>query len=100
VDVVGGQVPLALTVMPHYVAVRPVGEERVAAYAKPLTLSVGLDPDDAVAVTTDHPDFRLERTSAATHHVHVPASALTEPALRQAVRAALAQALDRISGAH
>ncbi len=95
VDVVGGQMPLTLTVMPHYVAVRPAGSERVAAYAKPLTLSVGLAPDDAVAVTRAHPDFRLEQTSAATHHVHVPASALDEPARRQAARVALEQALGR-----
>ena len=92
--------PLTLTVMPPYVAVRAVGEERVAAYAKPLTLSVGLAPDDAVAVTRAHGDFRLEQTSAATHHVHVPASALDEPARRQAARAALEQALARIAGAH
>ncbi|CCH89519.1 NUDIX hydrolase (modular protein) [Modestobacter italicus] len=94
VDVVGGQVPLTLTVMPHYVAVRAAGEERVAAYAKPLTLAVRLDPDDAVALTADHPDYRLERTSAATHHVHVPASALTGPG-RQVARAALERALAR-----
>lgn len=100
VEEVGAQVPLTLTVMPHYVAVRRVGEERVAAYARPQTLSVGLDPDDAVTVTADHPDFRLERTSAATHHVHVPAAALHEPAHRQAARAALEQALARITGAH
>ncbi|MGY1840256.1 MULTISPECIES: NUDIX domain-containing protein [unclassified Modestobacter] len=100
VDEVGAQVPLTLTVMPHYVAVRPVGEERVAAYARPQTLSVGLDPDAAGTVADDHPDFRLERTSAATHHVHVPASALDEPVRRQAARAALEQALARITGAH
>jgi len=98
VDEVGARMPLALTVMPHYVAVRPVGTDRVAAYAKPLTLSVGLDPDDAVAVTDDHPDFRLERTSAATHHVHVPASALDDPARRHAARAVLEQGLARIGG--
>ena len=98
VDEVGSQVPLTLTVMPHYVAVRPVGEERVAAYAKPLTLSMGLDPDAAIAVTRAHPDFRLEQTSATTHHVHVPASALDEPARRRAARAALEQALSRGSG--
>ena len=99
VDEVGARVPLTLTGMPHYVAVRPVGEERVAAYAKPLTLSIGLDPDDAVAVTQAHPQFRLERTSAATHHVHVPTPALDEPARREAARAALEQALARIAGA-
>jgi hypothetical protein len=86
--------------MPHYVAVRPVGEDRVAAYARPQTLSIGLDPDDAVAVTGYFPDVRLERTSAATHHVHVPASALDDPARRQAARAALEQALARVAGMH
>ncbi|WP_206330493.1 NUDIX domain-containing protein [Modestobacter sp. KNN46-3] len=100
VDEVGAEVPLTLTVMPHYVAVRPAGEERVAAYARPQTLSVGLDPDAAVTVADDHPDFRLERTSAATHHVHVPASALDEAARRQVARTALEQALARITGAH
>jgi ADP-ribose pyrophosphatase YjhB (NUDIX family) len=95
VDEVGGHVPLTLTVMPHYVAVRPVGSERVAAYAKPLTLSIGLAPDDAIAVTRAQPDFRLEQTSAATHHVHVPAAAVDEPARRQAARTALELALDR-----
>ena len=98
VDEVGAQVPLTLTVMPHYVAVRPVGEERVAAYAKPLTLSIGLAPGDAIAVTDAHPDFRLERTSAATHHVHVPASALADPARRQVARDALERALARVAG--
>ena len=86
--------------MPHYVAVRPVGDERVAAYAKPLTLSVGLDPDDAIAVSRAHPDFRLERTSAATHHVHVPMPALADSARRQAARGVLEQALGRIAGGH
>ncbi|WP_369140949.1 NUDIX domain-containing protein [Modestobacter versicolor] len=99
VDDAGTQVPLTLTVMPHYVAVRPPGSERVAAYAKPLTLSVGLDPDDAVALAGGNPDFRLERTSAATHHVHVPAAALDDPARRQVARVALEQALGRIAGA-
>jgi ADP-ribose pyrophosphatase YjhB (NUDIX family) len=98
VDDVGTRVPLTLTVMPHYVAVRPVGEDRVAAYARPQTLSIGLDPDDAVAVTRAFPDVRLEQTSAATHHVHVPASALDDPARRQAARGALEQALARVSG--
>ena len=51
-----------------------------------------------MAVTADHPDFRLERTSAATHHVHVPASALAEPRRRRAARAVLEQALARIAG--
>jgi len=46
------------------------------------------------------PDFRLERTSAATNHVHVPASALDNPVRRQAARAALEQALARVSGVH
>ncbi|MCZ2813847.1 NUDIX domain-containing protein [Modestobacter sp. VKM Ac-2979] len=99
VDEVGALVPLTLTVMPHYVAVRLVGEERVAAYARPQTLSVGLDPDAAVTVAEDDPDFRLERTSAATHHLHVPAAALDEPARRQVARAVLEQALARIAGA-
>ena len=97
VDEVGGRVPLTLTLMPHYVAVRPVGEERVAAYAKPLTLSIGLDPDDAVAVTGAHPDFRLERTSAATHHVHVPAAALGDSGSVRAATAAIERALARVT---
>jgi hypothetical protein len=84
--------------MPHYVAVRPVGHSAVAAYVKPQTLSAGLYPDDAVAVSGSFPDFRLERTSAATHHVHVPASALDDPARRQAAHGALEQALARVSG--
>jgi ADP-ribose pyrophosphatase YjhB (NUDIX family) len=98
VDEVGASLPLTLTVMPHYVAVRPVGHSAVAAYVKPQTLSAGLYPDDAVAVSGSFPDFRLERTSAATHHVHVPASALDDPARRQAARGALEQALARVSG--
>jgi ADP-ribose pyrophosphatase YjhB (NUDIX family) len=95
VDEVGGRVPLTLTLMPHYVAVRPVGEERVAAYAKPLTLSIGLDPDDAIEVAGADPDFRLETTSAATHHVHVPVTALDEPARRGVTMSALERALAR-----
>jgi ADP-ribose pyrophosphatase YjhB (NUDIX family) len=98
VDDVGARVPLTLTVMPHYVAVRPVGEERVAAYAKPLTLSIGLDPDDAIAVSSGRPDFRLERTSAATHHLHVPMASLADPDQRRAALDALGRALARISG--
>ncbi|GAB3358714.1 NUDIX hydrolase [Modestobacter lapidis] len=97
VDDVGASRPLTLTVMPHYVAVRPVGTERVAAYARPLTLSIGLDPDDAVALTGDFPDFRLERTSAATHHVHVPMPALADPAARRAAMEALGRALVRVA---
>jgi len=96
VDDVGARVPLTLTVMPHYVAVRPVGEERVAAYVKPLTISVGLDPDDAIAVTREHPEFRLERTSAATHHVHVPMGSLADSGVRRAAMDALERALARI----
>jgi hypothetical protein len=95
VDGVSGQAPLTLTAMPHYVAVRPAGSDRVAAYAKPLTLSIGLAPDDAIAVTRAHRDFRLEQTSAATHHVHVPAAAVDDPSRRQAARAALQRALGR-----
>jgi hypothetical protein len=100
VDEVGASVPLTLTVMPHYVAVRPIGHSAVAAYVKPQTLSAGLYPDDAVAVTASFPDFRLERISAATHHVHVPASVLDDPARRRAARAALEQALARVAGMH
>jgi ADP-ribose pyrophosphatase YjhB (NUDIX family) len=100
VDDVGARVPLTLTVMPHYVAVRPVGEERVAAYARPLTLSIGLDPDDAVAIAAAHPDFRLERTSGTTHHVHVPATSLSDPGPARAAAAALERALARVAGAH
>ena len=40
------------------------------------------------------PGAWLEQTSAATHHVHVPASALTGPS-RQVARAALERALAR-----
>ncbi|WP_345770676.1 NUDIX domain-containing protein [Blastococcus saxobsidens] len=98
VDEVAGQVALTLSVMPHYVAVRPLGEERVAAYARPQTLSVGLDPDDAVAVTGRFPAFRLERTSAATHHVHVPVLALVDPVVRRAAMDALERALVRVAG--
>jgi ADP-ribose pyrophosphatase YjhB (NUDIX family) len=100
VDEVSASVPLTLTVMPHYVAVRPVGSSAVAAYVKPQTLSAGLDPDDAVAVTRDFPDFRLERTSAATHHVHVPAAALGDVQRRRAARAALEHALARVADGH
>lgn len=100
VDEVGAQVPLTLTVMPHYVAVRPLGEERVAAYARPQTLSICLSPDDAVAVTAGFPGFRLERTSAATHHVHVPVLALADPGERRAAMAALERALARVTGSH
>ena len=100
VDDVGTRVPLTLTVMPHYVAVRPVGQERVAAYARPQTLSIGLDPDDAVAVTGAFPDVRLEQTSAATHHVHVPASGLGDPVRVAAATAALERALARVTGNH
>ncbi|MGY1753817.1 NUDIX hydrolase [Blastococcus sp. SYSU D01042] len=98
VDEVGTRVPLTLTVMPHYVAVRPFGEERVAAYARPQTLSIGLDPADAVALTEDFPGFRLEQTSAATHHVHVPMLALADPDERRAAMSALERALTRVSG--
>jgi hypothetical protein len=84
--------------MPHYVAVRPIGEARVAAYVRPQTLSIGLDPEDAVAVRDDFPDFRLERTSAATHHVHVPAAALNDPHQRHAAGTALERALARLAG--
>lgn len=98
VDDVGVRVPLTLSVMPHYVAVRPVGEERVAAYARPQTLSVGLDPDDAISVAADFPSFRLEQTSAATHHVHVPMLTLADPAERRAAIAALERALARVTG--
>lgn len=97
VDDVGARLPLTLSVMPHYVAVRPEGEERVAAYARPQTLTVCLDPDDAVSLAADFPTFRLEQTSAATHHVHVPMLALADPAERRAAVAALERALARIS---
>lgn len=100
VDDVGMRRPLTLSVMPHYVAVRPAGEKRVAAYARPQTLSVGLDPDDAVTLATDFPSFRLERTSAATHHVHVPMLAVADPAERRAAIAALERALARITDSH
>lgn len=98
VDDVGARLPLTLSVMPHYVAVRPAGEERVAAYARPQTLSVGLDPDDAIALAADFPSFRLERTSAATHHVHVPMLAVADPAERRAAIAALERAVARVTG--
>ncbi|MBN1093322.1 NUDIX hydrolase [Blastococcus sp. TML/M2B] len=100
VDELGERIPLTLSVMPHYVAVRPLGEERVAAYARPQTLSVGLDPEDAVAVSAEFPGFRLERTSSTTHHVHVPLLALTEPVERRAAIAALERALARIVEPH
>ena len=100
VDEVGARVPLTLSVMPHYVAVRPAGEERVAAYARPQTLSIGLDPDDAQTVTRNFPHFRHERTSAATHHVHVPMLALADPPDRRAAMAALERALVRLTGSH
>ncbi|SOC50276.1 ADP-ribose pyrophosphatase YjhB, NUDIX family [Blastococcus aggregatus] len=98
VDDVGTRVPLTLSGMPHYVAVRPAGEERVAAYARPQTLSIGLDPDDAESVGAEFRSFRLERTSAATHHVHVPMLALAEPVERRAAMAALERALARVAG--
>lgn len=98
VDEVGARLPLTLSVMPHYVAVRPAGEERVAAYARPQTLSIGLDPADALALTSDFPGFRLEQTSAATHHVHVPVLALADPRERGAAIGALERALARVTG--
>ena len=99
VDEVGTRLPLTLSVMPHYVAVRPVGAAGVAAYARPRTLSIGLDPDDAQAVVETFPDLRLERTSAATHHVHVPVLALADPVERAATVSALERALARTADA-
>ncbi|MGY1834344.1 NUDIX domain-containing protein [Blastococcus sp. SYSU DS0510] len=99
VDEVAGRVPLSLSVMPHYVAVRPLGEERVAAYARPQTLTIGLDPDDAVEVAAAFRVCRLEQTSAATHHVHMPTSALADPVARRAAMEALERALARAAGA-
>ncbi len=90
--------PHSLSVMPHYVAFRPAGEERVAAYARPQTLSIGLDPVDAREVAGEFPGFRLEQTSATTHHVHVPMLAMADPAERLAAMAALERALARITG--
>lgn len=98
VDEVGARVPLTLSVMPHYVAIRPVGVDRVAAYARPQTLSIGLEAADALALTSEFPGFRLERTSAATHHVHVPVLGLADPSERRAAAAALERALARAAG--
>jgi len=97
VDDVGARAPLTLTAMPHYVAVRPAGADRVAAYARPQTLSLGLDPDDAAAVAGAIPGARLEQLSAATHQVHVPAGALAGPVQAQAVTSALERALARVA---
>jgi hypothetical protein len=63
--------------MRHYVAVRPVGFARVAAYVKPHADPVPR-PVRRGGLTEELPDFRLELTSAAIHHVHVPAAALED----------------------
>ena len=100
VNEVGARLPLTLTAMPHYVAVRPAGHDRVAAYVKPRTIAMALDPDDAVAVAAERPGLRQERTSAATHHVHVPADLLDADAdLWRVATAALERALARAAGA-
>jgi len=98
VDEVGAQVPLTLTAMPHYVAVRPAGSARVAAYVKPQTLTLSLAPADGADLANELPDVRVEPTSAATHHVHVPAAALDDVRARHAARAALERALARVAG--